>query len=258
MGAGVSAPLDTAPVATSVEQCRLNGPVTRSVADVAGAAWVKHGGTAYFFPGPPASVSVEAGPKTGSWHEVNSDSGDKTPVTDNVFSLFINHGLRPKDSTYAYVVVPQIASGNPADYAARLPVAILANTPACQAVRHAGLGLTQAVFYAPGTLKITDSLSVTVSRSCVLLLRQAAGGAVTLTVANPDNPPSRDYDQKVQQFVPQPAPPRPAETVLVTLSASLAGGGARAIPGGKTEVAVTLPTGMYAGQSVTKTLQGSR
>ena len=255
LGAGVSAPLDTAPVATSVEQCRLKGLVTRSSAGAAGAPWVKHGETTYFFPGPPASVRVEAGPKTGQWSDINSDSGDKTPVTDNVFSLFIDHGLRPKDSTYAYVVVPQSASGNPAAYAARLPVAVLANTPACQAVRHAGLGLTQAVFYAPGTLQITDALSVTVSRPCVLLLRQTAGGAVTLTVANPDNPPSRDYDQKVQQFVPQPAPPRPAETVLVTLSAPLAGGGARAIPGGKTALAVTLPTGMYAGQSVTKTLQ---
>ena len=241
----------TDPVVTSVEQCRLIDPVTRSLSGAAGAPWVAHGNTAYLFPGASAAPIAEYGPQIGSWRDVNSDSGDKTPVTENVFSLFLNHGIRPTAAGYAYIVVPRIAPKNLPVYAAALPVEVLANTPNCQAVRHVGLRLTEAVFYAPGNLTVSGR-TISVSHACLLLLHESPSGGATITLADPGSPPTRDYDDsRVQQFLTVANPSQPAETILVEIAAPRPGVAKKSRPA---RLSFTMPTGMEAGQSVSKTL----
>lgn len=62
----------------------------------------------------------------------------------------------------------------------------------------------------------------------------------------------------VQQFVATLSPPRAAVNIAVELSTPLSGQGATRLTGGKTRVLLAVPSGMFAGQSQSKTLQVAR
>lgn len=68
-----------------------------------------------------------------------------------MFSLWVNHGTTPNSAGYSYVVRPNIDAGDMDAYAADLDIEVLSNTSTVQAVRHNGLGITQAAFYAADT-----------------------------------------------------------------------------------------------------------
>ena len=47
---------------------------------------------------------VDVGAQTGSWNLINT-SGDKTPVSENVFAARVEHGSLPTAGTYIYSVL---------------------------------------------------------------------------------------------------------------------------------------------------------
>jgi chondroitin AC lyase len=67
-------------------------------------SWVLHDGVGYVFPKKTAAV-ISIGPRSGSWADINSLE-PKTQVTKNIFALWVNHGMRPQDASYQYIVVP--------------------------------------------------------------------------------------------------------------------------------------------------------
>lgn len=71
-------------------------------------------------------------------------------------------------------------------YATDLPVEILANTPALQAVPHKALRMAGAAFYEPGRLAMRKGLAVSVDRPCLLVLRETPKG-YAVSLANPRN-----------------------------------------------------------------------
>ena len=252
LGAGITAD-GPDPVATSVNQCLLRNAITTSgTGTTTGAAqqaiaapgWVHHDEVGYLFPQKETRVVLKTGPQTGSWHDINSDS-PPVPVTKEVFRLWLDHGVQPDKTSYGYIVAPGITAGEMPAYAAEPGVTILANTPSLQAVYHAGLKMTQAVFYAPGSVTIRPDFILSVSHACALLLREDSADKVTLTVADPGNPPSRDYDETVQQFKPVANPAVVPVTITATLSTKR----------GQTQARISTPVGMFAGQSVTKRLR---
>jgi len=212
------------PVVTTVNQCHLRGDVTvagkkaeAGEHDVATPAWVYHDQVAYVFP-QSGKACLRNDVQSGDWKWINRESPSRQ-VEFEVFRLWLDHGTRPQDATYAYVVAPGMPASAVGAYAADLPVEILANTPALQAARHKALRIAGAAFFKPGRLAIRDGLAVSVDRPCLLLLREAPKG-YSASLANPRNA---------------------ALTVRVKIEA-----GRRVI-----EKAVVLPKGMLAGSSVT-------
>ena len=191
--------------------------------------------------------------QTGAWSRVYGHN-ENAPVKKNVFSLWFDHGVKPHDASYEYIIVPGIEAAELAKYAGSLPVKILANTPDVQAVSHPELKIVQAAFYAPGTLTIRDGLIVNVSHACLLLLRQSGPGRIAIAIANPDNPPSRPWRDDIQQFSPTHSAAAASLQIDVEISMPLRGDRATQLAGGKTRVSFPLPTGMMAGQSVIRTL----
>jgi chondroitin AC lyase len=167
LGAGIRAGRGEASVATTIAQGRLASSVER------GPGWVHHDETLYLLLDPP-TVTVEAGPRRGTWRSVNERYSDEI-VEAKVFALWIDHGPEPDGATYAYVVVPGASRDRVETYARAPAVRILENTPARQAVIHEATGRIGVVFYRPGTRD-----GVTVDRPCVVLL---SAGAVS--VADP-------------------------------------------------------------------------
>lgn len=196
LGAGINGPNAAYNVITTLNQTLANGPVTYATA--AGAAetlasgavtrgdlaWVHHDGVGYLLL-TPDNVTLQSVAQSGSWYSINQSQSSAT-VTRDVFSLQVNHGTRPSGAAYAYVVVPGVGADQMGSYAGNVPLTVLENTPSLQAVRHNGLGLTQAAFYSPGSLQIDSQLSVDVHAPVLFMLQDRPEG-LRLSAANPRN-----------------------------------------------------------------------
>jgi chondroitin AC lyase len=241
LAAGITAAAGK-PVWTSINQCLTKGPVT--ILSGAGRAalglgsrrlgadsWVHHDSTGYVLLAPFDSVTVQNNLQTGSWQSINA-SGSATMISDTVFSLWYEHGLAPSNAACAYAVLPGIGEDSLDAYVKNgIPCKVLSNTVALQAVRNEKLGVSGIVFFDPGSAKISDSLKVTASRPCAMLVRESAD-SVEIAAANPVNA---------------------ACTLQVTSTVRLFGGGASW--DGQTNTSIVsfiLPGGLDAGKSVVK------
>ncbi|PHH73163.1 hypothetical protein CDD83_4798 [Cordyceps sp. RAO-2017] len=114
--------------------------------------------------------------RTGSWRDVD-DAGAADPVTRRYLTLYRSHGTNPKDSGYAYAVMPGAKTGEVRASVGK--VKVLANTPERQAVRIGDV--FAANFFAPGS---TGGLRV--SAPCSVLIRGAS-----IYVADPGHQASK-------------------------------------------------------------------
>ncbi len=88
----------------------------------------------------------------------------------NVFTAYVEHGVKPTDGSYAYIVVPNKTQEQVAEYAENIPVVIVSNTPEVQAVRHDGLKITEINFYKSGSLEYKPGYVVKVDAPCSLII----------------------------------------------------------------------------------------
>ena len=173
LGSGIRAEAAvTAPVVTTVNQCRLHGEVrVMTAAGMSSLApgvqtfhdltWVEHDGMRYEFP-PAQTVTLSAQAQTGNWAKVFQTEGTpKDDVTAQVFALWLEHGITPAGGSYAYFLRPTNAPST--------HIEVLANTEALQAVRF-GEQLVEAVFTTPGHLDYAPGHSLSVTAPCTLLL----------------------------------------------------------------------------------------
>jgi chondroitin AC lyase len=105
-------------------------------------------------------------------------------VTQDVFSLWIEHGARPDQGWYADRVVPGLAESEFATYPGRSPVTILANDPQLQAIATPQARLVQAAFCGPGRLVIDKERTLETDIPCLLMVQQSDGG-LTLSASDP-------------------------------------------------------------------------
>ncbi|MRG45804.1 DNRLRE domain-containing protein [Chitinophaga sp. SYP-B3965] len=175
---------------TTVEQSLLNGTVTvnsngTTTTVPAGSytynnnlKWITHNGISYYFPsGGNMQLTTQA--QTGTWKSINN-GGSTTSVSMNVFKLWFNHGVAPTGGAYAYYVIP----GQSMPAYDTTQVRVLNNNGDVQAVRHVGLNVWQLVFYKAGTFS-KDSVTVTVDRACVIMLKNVGTANVSLSIADP-------------------------------------------------------------------------
>lgn len=187
LGAGIrSDKTVTAPIATTINQCRLRGDVrisdakgesvlTKGTHHYAGdLKWVEHDGLRYTFP-QPGNITVSNYAQTGNWSKiVKTSETPRQDVSEDVFALFIEHGSNPAAGFYAYCI-------SPSQSRAAAPE-VLANTEQFQAVRSGKI--TEAVFHAAGSLVYGPGHNLTVDAPCVVVL-DASGKEPRLTLADP-------------------------------------------------------------------------
>lgn len=191
------------PVATTLNQCLLNQEVVvkqnnRHVAVQKGehtlgrVAWDSHDGVAYLFPSP-AAVRISNNTANGNWREINHQAWateeevqeTEEEVQEEVFSLWLDHGRKPQNASYAYVVVPGLAAPDIDQYHKKSPLTILANTPEVQAVVHQGLGISQVVFYQAGEIRITKNLALEAHSPCMVMLKTNGKTIHEIAVSDP-------------------------------------------------------------------------
>jgi hypothetical protein len=125
----------------------------------------------YLFASPVSNATIQAISQTGSWQEINSTQS-ATPVTKNVFTLYIDHGTAVNNASYSYIVVPGMTAASMDAYAAANPIQIIRNDANVQAVRQSSLGVTQAAFYAADSFSIATGQTVAASTPSTVMLEQ--------------------------------------------------------------------------------------
>ena len=196
--------------------------------------WVLQDGIGYLFP-QPATINLSNKTETGSWFKINHQSDSpKQEVSKEVFKLWFNHGTRPDNATYQYIVVPNTSEK---ELTGRKTgeINILSNTTELQAVQHTGLNITEIVFYTAGQVKISDGLSIGMDGPGLLLLHTDGFRPKSITVEDPSRKLSRIHlttsyklDKKGDNF-----------SCIWNEEKKV------------TEIAVDLPLTVYAGKSVT-------
>jgi chondroitin AC lyase len=184
-------------VCTSINQCFANGPVvartgagtstlSQGTHRLTAVSWVHHDSIGYFFPAAADSLFVRNDAQTGSWQSINA-TGSAAPVTDTVFSVWLDHGTAPANASYSYGVIPGIGADSLDSYVkSGIPCKVLSNTSSLQAVRNKLLGASGAVFYSAGSIALTDSMTLAVDRACAVLVRESKD-SIEIAVSNPVN-----------------------------------------------------------------------
>lgn len=173
LGAGISAPDAEFPVWTTINQCLNEGEVGQ------GDDWAHHGRIAYVVQDG-GDLVVQTETQTGSWSRIGVAQSAE-PMHRDVTTIAINHGPRPQDAHYAYIVVPDVPDRpEPA-------TTILRNDAAVQAVRNERMGITQVAFHQAGEIAgiAVDGPVLVQLRDGVLSVADHTrrGGSVTVTLA---------------------------------------------------------------------------
>lgn len=193
LGAGIQS-TSTYPVHTTVNQCFLKGGIMVDKGDkeetlangshtLQAPQWVLHDKIGYFFP-QKEEVFLTAQTQSGRWYDINTSKSKKEEKMD-VFTLGINHGVGPKDGSYAYIVVPGKTSAQEMKaYQKKNAIEILSNNAKVQAVRNTKLNVWMVTFFEAGTFKHKE-LSVTVDKPCVLMVKDINAKSANLHIADP-------------------------------------------------------------------------
>ena len=193
LGAGIQS-TSTYPVHTTVNQCFLKSGILVDKGDkeetlangshtLQAPQWVLHDKIGYFFP-QKEEVFLTAQTQSGRWYDINTSKSKKEEKMD-VFTLGINHGVGPKDGSYAYIVVPGKTSAQEMKaYQKKNAIEILSNNAKVQAVRNTKLNVWMVTFFEAGTFKHKE-LSVTVDKPCVLMVKDINAKSANLHIADP-------------------------------------------------------------------------
>jgi chondroitin AC lyase len=246
LGAGIASDASLS-VVTTLNQSILNGDVSvgsggqvskpgKGEREIDNVNWVLHNGTGYLFP-KPVKVNLSNQAATGSWFKINQQSGSpKETISLDVFKLWIDHGKRPHDGSYEYIIVPLAGTS---DLNSRQNPEIISNTPDIQAVRHSGSGIGYVVFYKTGKIELFNGITVGSEGPAIIMLRTEGGKITSVSASDPS---------------------RRLSAVHLTLSTKVERTGNhftarwnenKAV----SELALDLPQDVYAGKSVTINLR---
>lgn len=193
LGAGIQS-TSTYPVHTTVNQCFLKGGILVDKGDkeetlangshtLQAPQWVLHDKIGYFFP-QKEEVFLTAQTQSGRWYDINTSKSKKEEKMD-VFTLGINHGVGPKDGSYAYIVVPDKTSAQEMKaYQKKNAIEILSNNPKIQAVRNTKLNVWMVTFFEAGTFTHKE-LNVSVDKPCILMIKDITSKSANLHIADP-------------------------------------------------------------------------
>lgn len=183
-------------VNTTLNQCLLSGDVvvsangsqstlTKGAHDYDNNLdWVHHGNVGYYFP-QKGKIELSAAEQSGRWTDINTNySGDL--LYNDVFTLSFNHGINPVNDSYAYILVPGVATPTEAAAYDTSVIDIIVNSDSVQAVHHKTLGVYGMVFCKAAGFK-KNGLTVEADAPCIVLIKDSDKANVIVYVSDPTN-----------------------------------------------------------------------
>jgi chondroitin AC lyase len=102
----------------------------------------------------------------------------------DVFTLWLDHGVKPQDASYEYIVVPGAEKSKMEEYSRNSPIEILENSTDIQAAHHRDLQRTHIVFYRPARIKVHD-ITLSASSPCIVMIKGNGKTIEQLVVSDP-------------------------------------------------------------------------
>lgn len=167
LGAGITAP-DKAKVVTTVNQRYYNFKTGKHLK---GENWVWHEGIGYFFPDHNTELKTVIQNRKGDWGSIDKASTG-IMAADSVITWYIGHNNSDK---YQYMVKPNFGVVDTRKLAYHLPVKVIANSPASQAVQSGNTII--AVFYKPGVIYLSESKRIQTDQPCMLIFKTSPSGS---------------------------------------------------------------------------------
>ena len=103
---------------------------------------------------------------------------------DNLAWFGFNHGKKPKAKSYEYLIFPNLNKNEFNSINSNKIYKVIANNNKIQAIKFPK-GMFQAVFYKKGTLKVSNSFTITVSSPVILLFKMIAKDQALIYCATP-------------------------------------------------------------------------
>lgn len=148
--------------------------------------WINHDATGYVF-FEPVEYCLEQGSVMGTWDRITSsypkDCGKST--MQNIFKLYICHGINVENKTCAYMVLPGQNENDTLRTVINSPVRILCNDIDLQAVYFTYEKMVCLIFYKEGKCNIHENFSVSVDGRCMLMMKEVGSG-IKAYVSNPE------------------------------------------------------------------------
>jgi len=188
LGTGINS-TEAENITTTLNQCWLKGKVglaknkwlLTDTEKLVNPAWVWHDSIGYSFLQNTSAV-VSTATQKGSWKRINKGYSDEE-VTGKVFKLFIDHGAKPANASYAYCVLPNIAMQE-MNSTITSNIKVLANNNQMQAVANNALQMLQVCFYQPQSLSYKE-LKITVDQPCLVLVKATNTKTPEIWIADP-------------------------------------------------------------------------
>ena len=198
--------------------------------------WVYQDKIGYIFPDP-TTINLSNQVEQGRWSDITDQKNiSEEIVSEEVFMLWFDHGKRPNNANYQYIVVPDVSeqelkktSSNNRD------IEIISNTSELQAVKSNKLGICQLAFYKAGEVEISNGFKFRMDSQGMAMLKIKGNRIEELTVSDPS--------RKLSRMI-----------ITVPDIYNASGGNFVAFPNNnqnKTFIVVDLPQGVYTGKSVT-------
>jgi len=206
LGAGITS-TDNRPIETTVENRKLlatgdNAFTVNNTAKPKALGWtetmtnvnwahlagsVTGSDIGYYFP-QASTLKVVREARTGAWSDID-DGSSTNAITRNYLRFGFDHGLKPTNATYQYVLLPGRTARRMSQYAAQPHISILANNTNVQAVTENTLGITAANFW--NNTSQTAGL-ITANKKCSVLV-QNDGTFIDVAVSDHANEHGHDH-----------------------------------------------------------------
>lgn len=145
-------------------------------------SWAWQPGIGYVFLDDEVDVRIEREDVTADWTSIGVRKGRES---GNVFSVSINHGIKPAGAGYAYSILPGVNRKYTRNFASNPSVEVLAQTSGQHAVYDHTSGQVGAVFFRGGeALKLPDGNRIEVDVPLLVMVDKRAAQYV-LSIADP-------------------------------------------------------------------------
>lgn len=238
LGAGVNSKEDYN-VLTSVNQSLLKSPVYlrmgKTVRKLSAGQnlssenikWVTQDGIGYVFL-EKEKVYVGADKQQGSWRRIHIN-GNQENVQKDIFNLWVDHGSKPQNSSYSYMIVPMENYRDLDRLISKPLVRVLKNTTEVQAVEFAEQKLTQIIFHQAAKIE-NRNLQIASNAPCLAMVRNIGEDKMKISVS---------------------VPPQLSNQVVLTLKGHFEGANCHYQEATKqTQINFNLPSGEFAGQTM--------
>ena len=119
----------------------------------------------YIFDNP--ALKIQSGKVTGNWQRtafINSPA----PVEKDVFGLWIDHGTGTGNSSYCYIIFPDVNEAERADIVDKADIKIIQRDKKVHAVQDKNI--FQAVFFEPASVSLEQNEKISVLTPCLVMM----------------------------------------------------------------------------------------